>query len=615
MKEQSMRSIKFITSAAALALLAACGGGGGGGGATISGGVVKGPVLGSTVCAFAITAGAKGAQVPLSAAGGAGSITGGCYVTPADGSYVFSVPSGTGDILLEATGGKFCTNETPIVANACPGGGTIVDLGAQVMSAAVAAGANATVYTTPLTTAAVGAAGAGLTAATFNASFTTLAGAVIGAGTTITPASQPTAGTQPYLTTAAQTLAGGGSMASVVSSLGGGGGTSPATVNVAVADSYALKFFISNGVGCDGISGCSFSEGMDVPVTVHADGRLSIAGKVLTNPFYRNYGSGPHLPEIIWRDPDSTLEYALSDNETGEFHEINVGDSAQPQGPLAFPKFIGQIRKPELPGIAALQGLAGTYRVASQYAGSTAVTYGTVTISSEGAIEFIGGAGPRPNLSVANRGTVTSNIVSSGSISVESTVNINDDMIVDHNDRILLYVNGAGQLKDIQYYNGSGDFAAGVTVNAVAIGTASTSSFPIPASNGTSGTYGTTTLTVSGTEITGTTPTGVRLVSAQGSGGTLNQWIIDISNVAGNVEGVTYHCNHGDRSKFIALQVGSTTFSTREGGSCNIHIVTLDADASGNPTLLEGRFFAEMYTYKRNEPRIVEGAFRFAPPP
>jgi hypothetical protein len=54
----------FIVSAAAIALVA-CGGGssGGGGTTTFSGAVVKGPVNGARVCAFALSGNAPGAAL------------------------------------------------------------------------------------------------------------------------------------------------------------------------------------------------------------------------------------------------------------------------------------------------------------------------------------------------------------------------------------------------------------------------------------------------------------------------------------------------------------------------------------------------------------------------
>jgi hypothetical protein len=49
-----MFTSKILISAAAAMALAACGGGSGGGTTTFSGAVVKGPVNGAQVCAFAL---------------------------------------------------------------------------------------------------------------------------------------------------------------------------------------------------------------------------------------------------------------------------------------------------------------------------------------------------------------------------------------------------------------------------------------------------------------------------------------------------------------------------------------------------------------------------------
>jgi hypothetical protein len=331
-------------------LLVSCGGGGGDTAPTVEGSVVKGPVAGATVCAYALPAGAKGAQLPLAVAAGAtGAINGGCYVTAADGSYAFTLPAGTsGDVLLEATGGTFCASEAPVAANACAGGAAPISLGNAVMTSVttVAAASRSTVHTTPLTSAAVRARrNQPLTAVDFQEAFTTLAGKVLGPTTSVTPSTAPTVASQPYLAAVAASLQAGGSLDAAVDALAQGstslqsGGGTPATVNAALAGTYQLVF---DG---DCAGRCGFSNGQAVTVTVHADGRLAVGSLELANPFHRDFGAGPHLPEAIWLDAQARVEYALSDNSKGVFNEINVGDASRPQ-PAGFPFFLGQLRAP-----------------------------------------------------------------------------------------------------------------------------------------------------------------------------------------------------------------------------------------------------------------------------
>ncbi|HYF20057.1 MAG TPA: hypothetical protein VEA40_19485 [Ramlibacter sp.] len=234
---------RWALVAATASALAACGGGGGGGATpapapapAIDGGVVKGPVSGATVCVYAIAAGAKGAQIAVTAGTGAtGTVANGCYVTAADGSYNLRLPAGTsGDVLVEASGGSFCSNESAVAGGACSGGGALVNLGATVMSsvASVPASGTATVYTTPLTTAAVdNVRGRGLSSANFAGEFTTLAGRLLGAGTTVTPSQAPTLASQGYLATVADFLRTGGSFSAALTSLAAGTTTNITLVN------------------------------------------------------------------------------------------------------------------------------------------------------------------------------------------------------------------------------------------------------------------------------------------------------------------------------------------------------------------------------------------------
>ena len=130
-----------LTAVAAL-LLAGCGGGSSmdGMGATtlsaqgtVSGNVVKGPVSGATIKAFAISGGAMGA--PISSA-----------VTDANGAFSMSMAGYAGPVMLQMSGGTFTDEST----------GLPMAMGAgDVMTAvlpAIAAGANVSgIAVTPLT--------------------------------------------------------------------------------------------------------------------------------------------------------------------------------------------------------------------------------------------------------------------------------------------------------------------------------------------------------------------------------------------------------------------------------------------------------------------------------
>ncbi len=136
---KSLISIAIVSILAAAALVAC------GGDATssapltvVSGSVVKGPVAGATVCAFDITAGAKGNAV------------GACTPTNADGVYKLSLPQASGSVLLQANGGVY-TDEVTAAKTTVTGSSTFTSIVST-------AGGNVVATITPLTTIAVNAA-------------------------------------------------------------------------------------------------------------------------------------------------------------------------------------------------------------------------------------------------------------------------------------------------------------------------------------------------------------------------------------------------------------------------------------------------------------------------
>lgn len=597
--------------------LAACGGGGGDTDSRISGGVVKGPVLGATVCAFALAGGARGAPLPVRSSG---TVSNGCFVTQADGAYDFALPEGTrGDVLLEATGGTFCSNEVPVARGACAGG-TLVDLGTATMRAVTAAseGGTAIVYTSPLTTAAVEAAGANLTYARFASRFTTLARQVLGAATTVTPTTPPTAATHPYLAALATYLAGGGSLATAVDRIESGStdfagaGTAPATVHAAFVGTHELVFRAGSGAGCG--TRCGFTEDEVVTATVHADGRLSIAGQVLADPFHRVFGTGgPHLPEIIWLDAANGIEYALSDNSEGTFNEINVGD-ARRAGPSGVPGFIGQLRK-QSSGSAAmekLQSLAGSYPIGYQYRGSD-VPWAALTIGADGSLSFTGGAGP--DVPAATITEVVDRMACCGRLDVRTSVDVDGDGSPDGN-QVSLYLDGAGGLRSVEYQAGvahSVDDDVGVRLGPVPA--LAHNGRPIPARAGVYGTASGTVMDLSPLAFADVSARGFSLEASAG-GGVTPTWLLQVS--AALAEGATYACRV-DPAGSVRLNVrttaGGNLRQSSNGGRCAIHVTRL-AMSGGEVTELAGTFTAEIFDFRQDTAPLVvrNGAFRYLRP-
>jgi hypothetical protein len=100
-----MKTLQILLTTLVVTFLTACGGGGGGGGGTsggagtISGTAVKGPVGGATVTAYAITNGAKGAQI---ASG----------TTATNGNFSLSMGSYSGPVMLQVSGGSYTDEAT-----------------------------------------------------------------------------------------------------------------------------------------------------------------------------------------------------------------------------------------------------------------------------------------------------------------------------------------------------------------------------------------------------------------------------------------------------------------------------------------------------------------------
>lgn len=130
------------------------------------------------------------------------------------------------------------------------------------------------------------------------------------------------------------------------------GDTEPAAVAAELVGSYRLEYALS-------AIGGPFEDAEIVTAVVATDGSLEIAGKTLVDPFYRIFSGDPNTAEIIWFDPVDGIEYALTNNDTGVFNEINVGDASQPEpfGDTELPAFLGQlVETEEAPSALELTG-------------------------------------------------------------------------------------------------------------------------------------------------------------------------------------------------------------------------------------------------------------------
>jgi hypothetical protein len=179
---------------------------------------------------------------------------------------------------------------------------------------------------------------------------------------------------------------------------GGSGGsnfvTEPATVNSGLVGAYTLVYFDSDSAGRD-----PFANDEQVMANIGSDGTLTV-GNIgpLSNPFLQSgpAGGAVNTAEIIWEDPATGLLYAVTNNDSGTFNEINVGDPQNPQQ-SGFPGFVGQLREAQPAsgaagacgtgsGTSLIANCAGTYSVTSSSQGFH--TNGQVVIGTDGSVDF-----------------------------------------------------------------------------------------------------------------------------------------------------------------------------------------------------------------------------------
>ena len=123
-----------------------------------------------------------------------------------------------------------------------------------------------------------------------------------------------------------------------------GGDVVAGTANAALVKSYALTFRKGSGSGCG--TKCSYTEGQSITVVLAADGSIQIDALKLNGPgYYRKFGGVANTAELIWLDGANKIEYALSNNQTPVFNEVNVGDaSGSTYASTGITGFMGQIR-------------------------------------------------------------------------------------------------------------------------------------------------------------------------------------------------------------------------------------------------------------------------------
>lgn len=400
---------------------------------------------------------------------------------------------------------------------------------------------------------------------------------------------------------------------------GPGENTVPAVVNAALVATYNLTFKVGGGAGCG--SACSYVDEQKVTAVVGADQSLTIGGKVLTNPFNRKIAGTAHEPEIIWRD--GNIEYALSDNKTGVFNEINVGDLATGQN--GFPKFLGQLKNESTNGNALITQFAGSYTIKHQYQGDAPAWTG-VTIGADGSFTFTGGLGP--NLTAAQIGEVFDRLSCCGRVDVRATFDMNGDGMVNGTDRVSLFANGAGSLQALVHPSSVstnpdvGVIVADVTALPTHDGTA------LPQDERVAGTVGESLISIPVDADPGaSSSTNLTITASLMDNAVLQQrFNLRLETASALQSGQTYSCHEAKATasgrKTIRLDAKTSSANTSEyssehGGRCQITITDVVIGGPTNSSIesVTGRFVGELYPFKRNNPPIVidDGVFRWVP--
>lgn len=582
-------------ASAVLLLLAGCGGSGGGEGdggsaaaPVLSGGVVKGPVSGATVCVYALGEAGKGALIPVSAATGAsGSVRDGCYVTGDDGRYSLVLPAGTvGDVLVESTGGKFCRDESPLVNGRCADAAGQVSLPEAAMSTAVTlvAGGSTTSYVTPLSTAAVGSTQGRLSASAFSARFATLAG-YAGLESGVTPATPPAPENQPYLPKAATFLweTGGDSLTAFVKSLQDD--RVAASVPAALARDYAgfvEEFFCGDRY----VQYCNYAPGDHVPFAIAADGTLTIEGRTIARPFLRLAGGVANPAEILWRDGD--LEYALALDAAGAVRFLETRYVFMPEA-SGRARLQARLWLPRSdPALVA--GIVGNYPVSLVYRGN-AVPWTDLTVAADGSITIREGATVRYAITPAT----TARMHAVGrEIRMQPLFDQNGDGRLSADDQLVLELAGP-QLVAARLPQGSPSKTLGLRLVPLPAmpahdGTA------VPSENAVRGTLNGVALN-QGAMIGGGDARSFWIDSVPA--GSPDFWTLNVVAEGPIVAGQTYGCGAADGGTpgraGVALRLAGQDFYSGGAARCRVTIASYVLDGAGNLQEVSGTFTLEVF--------------------
>lgn len=411
--------------------------------------------------------------------------------------------------------------------------------------------------------------------------------------------------------------------ASLPTATGGSGGAStvPATLHASLVKTYNLVFKIGGGAGCGSV--CSYTDNQEVTATVNAGNTLSIGGKTLADPFHRKVGDTTYTTEIIWQDGD--IEYALSDNSTGAFNEINVGNDANATN--GFPQFLGQMTALGGAGNALITQFAGSYGITHQYKGGT-LAWTSVTIGDDGSITFNDEGAP--SITADDISVVTDRLSCCGRVDIALGFDLDGSGTVTGTDRINLYADASGNLAAIEYPTGtSSQNDVGVRVNAVPTLVHDGAAIPASASLKATAVISGGASTALEVPMAVSSYGSVTFSNLNLSGDVVNeslvlqqQIVLRLEGSATLVQGQTLDCyeyRNGNKTIRLSVKISAgtgTDYSSEYGGKCSITLTTVQTDIDGqNFTLVEGTFTGELYPFKRNNPplTIQDGVFRWVP--
>jgi hypothetical protein len=145
--------------------------------------------------------------------------------------------------------------------------------------------------------------------------------------------------------------------------------TQATTIHTSLAKNYNLTFAGNCGSACPFINNQTYSASV-------SGNNLVINSKTLTNPVNNKVGGSFNLNEAIWTD--GNIRYALSNNQTGVFNEINVNDASQLVG--GQPKFLGQFTEADDTGSGNQSGPIGFATVTSFTNSSSLIETATAVI-------------------------------------------------------------------------------------------------------------------------------------------------------------------------------------------------------------------------------------------